>query len=260
MIAQQVIQKESDIINDHIAFRTLGVPHLGIDCIGSIFETYGYQKRDYYEFKKKKLNAYWYAPPSNIPNLPRVFISELNVKELSQSTQRIIKKYSQEITSSPLKTLDLSDGDSVATFFHTPLWEAPTWEEYEHVLQETEYGAWVLYNRYYLNHFTITIKNLGNGCTNIYKFNDFLESFGVKLNDSGGKVKISLDGKLLQSSTVAEMINAPFAFQDGSRGLKEIAGSYVEFAERINGREGFEVGNADKIFESTFTSQLKPIN
>ena len=64
----------------------------------------------------------------------------------------------------------------------------------------------------------------------------------------------------MQSSTVAEMINAPFAFQDGSRGLKEIAGSYVEFAERINGREGFEVGNADKIFESTFTSQLKPIN
>jgi hypothetical protein len=52
-----------------------------------------------------------------------------------------------------------------------------------------------------------------------------------------------------------------------------IAGSYVEFAERRvlpefaqldpkllkreHFREGFEAGNADKIFESTFSSQVK---
>ena len=52
----------------------------------------------------------------------------------------------------------------------------------------------------------------------------------------------------------------------------EIAGSYVEFAERLplphyaklpkekltnsHRREGFETGNADKIFESTFSDQI----
>jgi hypothetical protein len=101
------------------------------------------------------------------------------------------------------------------------------------------------------------------------QFNAFLESIGIKLNNSGGKIKVSPDGLLRQSSTVAQVIEAPFA-----NGMcLPIAGSYVEFAERgvlpafthlhknelkrEHFRDGFEAGNADKIFESTFTSQLK---
>jgi hypothetical protein len=34
---------------------------------------------------------YWYAPPDD--ELPRVFISELRVKDLSEKTQQIISKY-----------------------------------------------------------------------------------------------------------------------------------------------------------------------
>ena len=95
-----------------------------------------------------------------------------------------------------------------------------------------------------------------------------MEKIGVKLNTSGGKSKVSDDGLLLQSSTVAELVEAQFADGDWHK----IAGSYVEFAERkvlaefsslpprelkrIHRREGFEAGNADKIFESTFVSQI----
>ena len=67
---------------------------------------------------------------------------------------------------------------------------------------------------------------------------------------------MSEDKKLLQSSTVAEQMLAEFPHDDQSTGSHLIAGSYVEFAQRIDGRDGFEVGNADKIFESTFSDQI----
>lgn len=161
--------------------------------------------------------------------------------------------------------LDLKDGKAIDAFLHQPLWRTPDWADYERLLKESEYAAWVIYNRYYLNHYTISVHNLPEGYNSIQSFNDFLERIGIKLNDAGGKIKVSPDGGLLQSSTVAEMISATFA--DGSEHM--ISGSYVEFAERKvlpefqhlkeikreHRREGFETGNADKIFESTFTSQ-----
>ena len=111
--------------------------------------------------------------------------------------------------------------------------------------------------------------NLKEGYNTIAQFNEFLERNGFKLNDAGGKIKTSPDGGLLQSSTVAEMIDATFAGGE----VHSISGSYIEFAERrvlpqfahlpkdqirrVHRREGFEAGNADKIFESTYSSQTK---
>ena len=179
----------------------------------------------------------------------------------------IIKSYTDEVETDPADNLDLNDGVAIDEFLHNPLWRTPSWEDYNALLKESEYAAWVIYNRYYLNHYTISVHNLKEGYNTIQKFNGFLEKFDVKLNDSGGKIKVSPDGGLLQSSTVAEMIEAEFF--DGKK--HSIAGSYVEFAERKvlpqfgslsldeiernHRREGFETGNADKIFESTFTSQ-----
>src|SRR5688500_9481448 len=91
MVKENLISGINDIENDHIAFRTIGVPHLGIQSLEKIFLHYGYRKMDYYSFSEKKLNAYWYAPPA--PNFPRIFISELRVGDLSPESQTIIKKY-----------------------------------------------------------------------------------------------------------------------------------------------------------------------
>lgn len=79
---------------------------------------------------------------------------------------------------------------------------------------------------------------------------------------------MSPDGLLQQSSTVAD--SALFTFADGI--TESIPRSYIEFAERLvlpqfkdlpndevnehHRRDGFEVGNADKIFESTSNDQL----
>lgn len=73
--------------------------------------------------------------------------------------------------------------------------------------------------------------------------------------------QVSPDGGLLQSSTVADMV----AFEFAGGATRTVPGPYMEFAERLvmpefahvevveeqHRREGFEVGNADKIFEST---------
>lgn len=265
MIQHKLIADEADIINDHIAFRTLGVPNLGIASFEKIFLYHGYKRMEPYHFPEKKLDAYWYAPPEE--RLPRIFISELRVQDLSEPVQKIIGKYTEQVASDPVDQMDLDDLDIVGEFFHKPLWSLPTLEDYKLLLEESEYAAWVIYNRYYLNHYTISVHELPENYASLENFNGFLESIGIVLNSAGGKLKESKDGLLRQSSSVAQMVDAEFA-----HGVKtKIAGSYVEFAERLplpefqnlakkrisrnHRREGFEAANADKIFESTFTEQ-----
>lgn len=265
MVAAGLIAAPEQIENDHIAFRTMGVPQLGIKSLERIFLHYGYTRRDAYSFPAKKLDAFWYSPPR--PELPRIFISELRVGDLSAEAQGIITSYTDEVRGDPVDALELDDAAQVDDFLHRALWRLPTWADYSRLADESEYAAWVIYNRYYLNHFTVTIHNLPAGSNTIADFNAFLTARGFKLNDAGGTVKTSPDGKLLQSSTVAELIEAPFAGGE----THQIAGSYVEFAERRpldqyahlpaaalrreHRREGFEAGNADKIFESTYSEQ-----
>jgi hypothetical protein len=265
MVKDNIISNGEEIENDHIAFRTMGVPQLGIQSLEKIFLHYGYTKKDYYLFPEKKLDAYWYAPPEE--KYPRIFISELRVKDLSDRAQEIIRSYTNEVPSDPVNNLDLDNGAAVDQFLHSALWRTPTLADYKELSAESEYAAWVIYNRYYLNHFTVSVHNLKPGYNTVADFNTFLEKHGFKLNNSGGKIKTSPDGGLSQSSTVARMIEAEFAGGEKT----EIAGSYVEFAERrilpqfknlpahevkrAHRREGFEANNADKIFESTYAAQ-----
>ena len=266
MIKKGMVANQSEIVNDHIAFRTMGVKNLGIKSFEKIFIEHGYKKMDFYHFDLKKLDAYWYAPPSS--DLPRIFISELKVNYLSTTAQKIIMKYTDSVKSDPVDGIDLNNSKQVSEYLQTPLWRLPTLKDYDDLMSESEYAAWVIYNRYYLNHYTISVHDLPGEYCNLEKFNHFVKSLGIKLNKSGGEVKVSKDKLLRQSSSVANQIEA--SFQNGEKKL--IAGSYVEFAERsilpefINldksqimrkhRREGFETGNADKIFESTFTSQI----
>ncbi|MCW3112602.1 MAG: hypothetical protein JWR18_998 [Segetibacter sp.] len=267
LINEKVISDIDEIENDHIAFRTLGVPNLGIASLEKIFLHYGYERRDYYHFNEKKLNAYWYAPP--LDHYPRIFISELRVNDLSSAAQHTISSYTNEVASDPVDALDLNNGLAVDTFLHSGLWRLPTWSDYSALSNESEYAAWTIYNRYYLNHFTISVHNLKEAFNTIDQFNQFLLRHDIKLNNSGGIIKESPDGGLLQSSTVAQIIEASFA--DGDK--HPISGSYVEFAERRilpefkhlppaeikreHRRDGFEAANADKIFESTYSSQTE---
>ena len=265
MIESKLISSAADIENDHIAFRTMGVPQLGMKSFEKIFLHYGYERREAYHFAHKKLDAFWYSPPD--PKYPRIFVSELRVQDLSVEAQQIITSYTNQVPTDPVDGLDLDNGIKIDAFLHHALWRLPTYADFERLQAESEYAAWVIYNRYYLNHFTVSVHNLPAPNNTCAGFNEFLKARGFKLNNAGGEVKQSPDQLLLQSSTVAEMIDVTFAGGESKR----ISGSYVEFAERRvlpqfahlepilrhHRREGFEAGNADKIFESTFSTQTK---
>jgi hypothetical protein len=270
LVREGVIARGSDIENDHIAFRSLAVPNLGIASLEKVFLRYGYVKRDYYYFAEKKLDAYWYSPPH--PRFPRIFISELRVGELSPAAQVVIRKYTDAVTSDPTDGIALDDPAAADAFLHRALWATPSWSDYELLARESEYASWVMYNRYYLNHFTVSVHNLPAGYATIDDFNAFLLRRGFRLNNSGGLQKVSPDGLLLQSSTVAELVTAEFG--DGIE--RQIPGSYVEFAERRvfpqfahlpaeqigreHRRDGFEASNADRIFESTYDAQTRGVH
>lgn len=270
LINRNVIANQSEIVNDHIAFRTLGIDHLGIQSFEKIFLAHGYKKMDYYNFEAKKLNAHWYAPPTE--DFPRVFISELRVNDLSKTAQNIIHKYTHKIKSDPINNIDLNNEKEIGAFLHQPLWDIPTLSDYKLLCSESEYAAWVIFNRYYLNHYTISVQNLPEKYNTLAEFNKFLEEIKIKLNTAGGIIKESNDGLLLQSSSIS--YNKTVKFACGNQ--DDISGSYVEFAERkilpefkhlpksqisrIHRKEGFEAKNADKIFESTYSSQTKKEN
>ncbi|KVI05584.1 protein of unknown function DUF1338 [Cynara cardunculus var. scolymus] len=213
----------NQICYDHLAYRTFGVNDYGIDSVSKFFLDFGYTQQEELRFPQKKLKALWFSPPSvSAINggsgsgvhgpLPRIFISELIVDQMSVQAQEIIRKY-----------VELSGAG------------------YKHAVVSSA-----------------NIKNL----------NRFIEDNGFKLNSEGGVLKVSPDALLLQSSTVADSI--PFEFSDGVK--DSVPCSYIEFAERlvlpeyrylpedkieeIHRRDGFEVGNADKIFESTSKDQV----
>lgn len=268
-IVELVHSVDSDhIYYDHLAFRTFGVSGHGIDSLAKIFLDFGYSQQDELKFPAKKLKAFWFSPPSIplseggvIGPLPRIFISELLVDQMSSQAQEVIRKYT-DISGSGYKHAALASALGSLT------WEKPLHSEFQQLARESEYAAWTLVNGYALNHVTIATHHLKSQIRNIESLNLFIEENGFKLNSEGGVLKVSPDGLLLQSSTVADSVS--FQFSDGITEL--VPCSYIEFAERLilpqyksipeeeikefHRRDGFEVGNADKIFESTSKDQL----
>jgi hypothetical protein len=249
-------QRGKSLYFDHFAFRTFGVNSCGVDSLGDALVSFGYEKRDNLVFKNKKLNAYWFAPPA--AELPRIFVSELEVEKFPEDVQSIIRKYTKQ-----------AEAHSEHAFLSGALgllpWQVPSLEDYERLSEVSEYAAWTLVNGYSLNHTTISVHNLSE-TNDIEALTAALEGADFKLNSSGGVVKRSPDGGLLQISTLSDSF--PFCFDSGEE--REVAGPYIEFAQRLvlpefahlprseikeqHRRDGFEAGNADKIFESTMSS------
>eukprot|EP01018_Ginkgo_biloba_P010542 Gb_15393 [translate_table: standard] len=255
---------------DHFAFRTFGVDGYGINAIAQFFLDFGYVTREELRFPAKKLRALWFSPPDhhfacngegvNGP-LPRIFVSELLVDQLSPEAQAIIKKYT-----------GCSAGGNkyaaLASVLGSLPWPTPLFSDYQCLARESEYAAWTLVNGYALNHLTISVHRLKSDVRKIEKFNQLIQDNKFKLNTEGGVLKVSPDGRLLQSSTAADSML--FHFAEGT--TESVPASYIEFAERLvlpeyeslpndkilelHRRDGFEVGNADKIFESTSSDQI----
>ena len=228
------------VLNDHVALRTYGLPGIGITALARPFEALGWVVQpDHYRFDDKKLVArYWKHPD---PALPKVFISELCVYELSGSSVQIIE--------SLVKDMPKNFGERADLPYAGRPWPVRK-AEYQSLLAESEYAAWVAAFGFRVNHFTVNVNALTT-FPDLLSLNAFLLDHGFTLNDSGGAIKGTVDDRLEQSSTRADEIEIEFA-----DAKLRIPSCYYEFARRYPSPSGelfhgFVPKSADKIFEST---------
>ena len=152
------------VLNDHIAFRTFNLPKINIDSIANVFIKNGYEYKQDYHFKDKKLYAKHYEHSVN-SLMPKIFISELIIEEFSDEFQKILKNIYSEI--------DFDKFDKEEIIYAGRLWEKASYKIYERLRQESEYAAWLYYNGFVANHFTINVNEL-KIYDSLEKVNDFL--------------------------------------------------------------------------------------
>ncbi|HEY5938694.1 MAG TPA: DUF1338 domain-containing protein, partial [Kofleriaceae bacterium] len=238
-IHELLVERGEILRNDHVALRTYGSPEIGIAALARPFEALGWQPRESYRFEDKHLRArYWQHPD---PELPKVFISELALDEMSPVVRSVIAELVDQ--------LPLGFGERADLPWAGRPWQV-TLGEYEALLGESEYAAWVAAFGFRVNHFTVDVNRLST-FPDLAALNAFLLEHGFRLNDSGGEIKGSRADLLEQSSTRADSIDVAFADV-----TKRIPSCYYEFARRYplpTGElfQGFVPRSADKIFEST---------
>ncbi|HEY5923429.1 MAG TPA: DUF1338 domain-containing protein [Kofleriaceae bacterium] len=226
--------------NDHVALRTYAVPGIDIAALAKPFEACGWRMQpERYRFDDKRLVArYWRHPD---PAQPKVFISELCVTELSAAANQIVDRLVRQLPAGFGERPDLP-------------WAGRPWQvrraEYESLLIDSEYAAWVAAFGFRVNHFTVFVNALTT-FPDLQSLNAFLLDHGFTLNEAGGVIKGSAAQGLEQSSTRADSISV--AFSDVTQ---RVPSCYYEFARRYplaSGElfEGFLTPSADKIFEST---------
>ncbi len=226
--------------NDHIALRTFNRSPLRINDVAKIFIKEGYRPQDQYVFEDKKLAATYFAHADGM--LPKVFISELELEKCSAYLrgfcEKLVLEAEKNLSGRPLQ-------------IPARPWEKIAHRDYQKLMAESEYAAWVSAYGLRANHFTVLVNPLKT-IRGIDALNAFLKARGFILNEKGGAVKGSEKDFLKQSSTMARTI--PWEFSDGKF---EIASCYYEFAERFpldkSGKlfQGFVTQSANKIFEST---------
>lgn len=235
----QILGSGDDVINDHVAYRTFNIDKVGINKLAQHLFTLGYKECGEYHFEAKKLYAKHYEHADS--TLPKVFISELLVDQLSSQSQQIIHDIVEQIDDETI--------NQPSFLFSGKQWQI-SHQDYQTLLKESEYAAWLSAWGYRANHFTVSVNHLTN-YEHLQDVNNSLKSAGFALNNTGGEIKGDETVKLEQSSTLAD--KAPVEFSDG---IFEIPSCFYEFAKRyptIDGTlySGFVAASADKIFEST---------
>ena len=233
------------VVNDHVAFRTLALEPIRLKALEPHLLAVGYTPYEPYDFKDKKLSAYGYLPPE--PEMPRVFVSELRVNELSPAAAKILEGLAAQIDPQVVK--------DPSVLWAGPLWAPVSYEDYQTLVDESEYAAWVATIGIRPNHFTIGVNYLTQ-TTSVEEVLQVVESLRYPVNSSGGRVKGTPEVLLEQGSTLADRM--PIQFADGQ--THEVPTCYYEFAKRYPTESGelypgFVAASADKIFESTDTKR-----
>lgn len=258
--------------NDHIAFRTIALqkPLAGIFMISRIFESLGYSSANCYEFPDKHFSSIHYQHTN--PRLPKLFITQLKIWELSKPSQRIIertlKSHRPPLENAILDALYNIEKASAAEeakllksmmrYFSELPWDVPLKKDVLELDKESQYGSWVLVNGYDVNHFTALVDS--HGVPSL----DDIEKVVNEMRRAGIPMKKEIEGergtKLRQSST--EAVTTRVLVRDGSKKTEmSWTYAYFEIAQRpllknpVTGQmerfEGFLGGQAVHLFDMT---------
>lgn len=248
-------EKQLNVVNDHIAFRTISHPTVGLQALGSLFEQLGFVARGDYVFEDKHLTAKHYEYAHNTSDsvpAPKIFISQLELDQMSPFVKDTLLKQIEKI---PTKVTECWD---ILTYGAPE--GAPDYAIYEKLLEESEYAAWFYVYGYVPNHFTISVNHLWRlndpekKSFTLPELNDLIEKQEHPLSRPNGQsIQGTPENLLQQSSTLAEPREVEFS--DGV--VRTIPSCYYEFAYRYEDPktrdlyQGFVTKNADKLFEST---------
>ena len=234
------IDDGNQVVNDHVALRTYNLAPIDISSLEPILLNLGYQRFAPYHFESKKLDAWSYTHAD--PGQPLLFLSELRVQDLTESSRDLIQKLCSQVEKTD--TLDES------IFWRGRPWAMPKWEDYQSLLAESEYAAWVAVTGIRANHFTISVNHLHT--PDLDYVISLLKKSGIALNSVGGIIKGTEIDLLMQCSTLAD--TTELQFPDGT--IHTVTTCYYEFARRFNDTDGllyrgFVPASADRIFHST---------
>jgi hypothetical protein len=204
--------------NDHVAFRSLK-GRGGIEPIAALFERYGWQRRDAYDFPDAHLDAIYLWKPGE----PRVFVSQLRAEELSPRARRILEQLPPPGA--------VNDADSFA-----PPGIIVREDELLELESESQYAAWLLLFGREVNHFTASV--------------DDVAQWQRRMRDAGIPMKDEIEGDpgagLRQTATRAAPRRVRLRERD-----REWPYAYLEIAERNGGFDGFVAAQARQLFEMT---------
>ncbi|MBN1819244.1 MAG: DUF1338 domain-containing protein [Prolixibacteraceae bacterium] len=272
-----ILEKGGNIVNDHIAFRSLnthtGEQPEGIRAFKHILDCLEYEPVSKYRFHQKKLNAVHFEHPD--PMFPKIFVSQLEVSELPEwsktmiddtviDTPYIISDNAIELLNilKEKKELPVEAADilvyELAGYFRRP-WGIPRKETVLKLNDVSQYAAWVLLHGNAVNHFTAFINY-----QNVPDWPD-LDSTCKALAEAGIPMKDSIEGEkgsiLQQSATQAVKEQVVVLDENGEPDEIEWTYAYYELAERgfvkENGKKklfsGFLGEQATHLFDMTQT-------
>ena len=147
------IKEGEDVVNDHIAFRTLDVPEINIDILAKLFISNGYVPGGEYFFKDKHLYAKHFESERD-ENAPRIFISQLILPECSQFLQKTLTD-----------ALDKSDKSlylSEALIFSGSIFNPLSFVINDILRIESDYAEWFYDFGFRAYLFTVSINSLKN--------------------------------------------------------------------------------------------------
>ena len=201
--------------NDSVALRTCSAPGIAMDVLARPFEALGWRARERYRTRGRHLRArYW---QHDDPALPKLFVTELVVDELSPEAQAVIARLAASVPPGFTARGDLP-------------WAGRPWSvscaEYSALAAESEHAAWFAAYGFRVHHFTVDVGALST-FPDLEALDAFLIEHGERLDDRGGAIKGSRAEWLERSSTRPDL--AWVEFSDGT--VRIPSGTY-EFARR----------------------------